>query len=314
MKLRKSNRRNHGFTLLELMVAMGITAVIVTVLVTVTGIATDTWTRSRSEIRASRQAKTMLDLLAKDFESFVSRRGNDSEWLYAAIDSSADLPNVVRNQGGSTEAPELIFFSAVTDRYLGQLGTETDKGGDVSCVAYASRFQDPVDPRGTAKTSSFVLYRLLVNPDETFKNLLGEEDLKTAFNSYSNELTDRENFVCENVIQFTLTFLVEVTRSGGAGSASTVETARVTLGSGNSSAKFRLSGTGIDSNITPDGVSADQIKAGRLAGVEISISVVSDAGLSRMNAGSVGGNQGLSEKDYARQVYHFSRVVDVPGM
>ena len=68
---------------MELMVAMAITAIIVTVLVSVTSIALDTWNRSRAELRASRQAKSFLDTMAKDFESLVVRRGNTSEWLSA---------------------------------------------------------------------------------------------------------------------------------------------------------------------------------------------------------------------------------------
>jgi len=39
----------HGFTLMELIVAMAITTIIVSVLVSVTSIAMDTWNRSRSE-------------------------------------------------------------------------------------------------------------------------------------------------------------------------------------------------------------------------------------------------------------------------
>ena len=46
--------RRRGFTLMELMVAMAITTIIVTVLVSITSIALDTWNRSRTELRASR--------------------------------------------------------------------------------------------------------------------------------------------------------------------------------------------------------------------------------------------------------------------
>ena len=55
MKTPFSPKRAKGFTLIELMVAMAITTVIVTVLVSITGVALDTWQRGRAEIRASRQ-------------------------------------------------------------------------------------------------------------------------------------------------------------------------------------------------------------------------------------------------------------------
>ena len=83
MKTPRISSFKRGFTLMELMVAMAITTIIVTVLVSITSIAIDTWNRSRSELRAARQAKAMVDTMARDFESLVTRRGNENEWLSA---------------------------------------------------------------------------------------------------------------------------------------------------------------------------------------------------------------------------------------
>ena len=82
------NDRRKGFTLAELLVAMGITAIILTLLVSVTGVALDGWRISRNKVRASRQAKAALDQLSRDFESMVVRSGNEFEWLFA--ESEAD--------------------------------------------------------------------------------------------------------------------------------------------------------------------------------------------------------------------------------
>ena len=150
MKTPLSPKRAKGFTLIELMVAMAITTVIVTVLVSITGIAIDTWQRGRAEIRASRQAKSMLDTMAKDFESLVSRRGNNFEWLYSKVE--ADLPGPSANM--SSNAAEVIFFTAATDRYEGQIGTDLDLGGDVSCVSYQLQYQDPVKGKEEENSSS----------------------------------------------------------------------------------------------------------------------------------------------------------------
>ena len=131
MKIPRTSAIKRGFTLMELMVAMAITTIIVTVLVSITSIALDTWNRSRAEIRASRQAKSMIDTMARDFESLVTRRGNTNEWLSATANTKP-----IGNKLESSNASELIFFTAVTDRYEGQIGSATDKGGDVSCVAH----------------------------------------------------------------------------------------------------------------------------------------------------------------------------------
>ncbi|MEI8038730.1 MAG: type II secretion system protein, partial [Verrucomicrobiota bacterium] len=66
MTHQRSQTNPRGFTLIELLVAMVITTIIVSVLVSITSLAMDTWNRSRSELRAARQAKTMVDSMAND--------------------------------------------------------------------------------------------------------------------------------------------------------------------------------------------------------------------------------------------------------
>lgn len=310
MKTPFRSKRPSGFTLIELMVAMGITTVIVTVLVSITGVALDTWQRGRSEIRASRQAKAMLDTMAKDFESLVTRRGNNFEWLYSKIDT--ELPGSDANQ--SSNSAEVIFFTAATDRYLGEIGSATDNGGDVSCVGYKLEYQDPVDGTEKKNSSTFILYRLLVDPDKTYQDLLGQENLDTAFSSYSSQVSDVENFVCENVFQFTLTYQVEVTQSQN-GTATTVPV-RVTLGETGAGSEFSVLGTGIETDAAAarlqPSVSSDELKAGRLVGVEIGITVLADSAVIRLDDSSL--SEEVREKILAQESYQYSRTVRLPGM
>jgi len=310
MKTPVSSKRRGGFTLIELLVAMAITTVIVTVLVSITGVALDTWQRGRAEIRASRQAKSMLDTMAKDFESLVSRRGNTFEWLFTKVDT--DLPGSTANP--SSNAAELIFFTAATDRYLGKIGTADDMGGDVSCVGYQLKWQDPVKGTEEDNSSTFVLYRLLVDPDDTFKDLLGKEDLESAFSTYSSKVSEVENFVCENVYQFTMTYVIEVTQQSG--STTTTVPVRVTLGETGAGKELQLLGNGIvtdaaTGSLKPS-VTADELKAGRLTGVEIGITVLSDAAVIRL--GTTGLNDEVREKILAQESFQYSRVVELPGM
>jgi len=314
MKNPFSSPLRRGFTLIELLVAMAITTVIVAVLVSITGVALDTWQRGRAEIRASRQAKSMLDTMAKDFESLVSRRGNNFEWLYSKVESQ--LPGPTANT--SSNSAEVIFFTAATDRYEGNIGGTKDLGGDVSCVSYQLKWQDAVKGEEDDKSATFVLYRLLVNPDETFKDLLGKDDLEAAFQSKSQKVKEVENFVCENVYQFTLTYQVEVTQpsSGGSGATKTFPV-RVTLGESGAGKELRLRGNGIETpnlstgSISPQ-VTADELKAGRLIGVEIGVTVLSDAAVIRLNNSNL--DQKVREKILAQESFQYSRTVELPGM
>ncbi len=313
MKTPTFSKRSGGFTLIELMVAMAITTIIVTVLVSITGIALDSWQRGRAEIRASRQAKSMLDTMAKDFESLVSRRGNTFEWMYAKV--TDDPPGPSSNQ--SSNAADLIFFTAATDRYLGEIGTATDLGGDVSCVAYKLLYQDPVtgEEETPGDASTFVFYRYLVDPKETFDDILGNADLEQAFSGKDDKIKEPENFVCENIYQFTLTFHVEVTQQATGGATTTVPV-RVTLGENGAGKEMRLRGNGLvtdaaGSALKPS-VSEDELKAGRLTGVEIGVTVLSDAAVIRLAAANLPDD--VREKILAQESFQYSRTVELPGM
>lgn len=311
MKTQPSSARRSGFTLIELLVAMSITTVIVSVLVSITAVALDVWQRGRSEVRASRQAKAMLDTMAKDLESFVSSRGTNFEYLFSEVEGNPPGPSANQSPSAST----LTFFTAATDRYLGNIGGDADLGGDVSCVSYKLKWQDAVRGEEQSPGATFILYRLLVNPDQTYKDLLGKENLKEAFTKYSAQISEVNNFVCENVYQFTLTYNVEVTQSATGGTSRTFPV-RVTLGGSGSGTEFRIRGNGIvtdaeTGSIVPP-VTPDEIKAGRVASVEVGITILSEAGVIRLNNRDI--NSAVRNKILAQESFQFSRTVDIPGM
>lgn len=296
---------------MELMVAMAITTIIVTVLVSITGIATDTWNRSRAELRAMRQGKAMVESLARDLEALVVRKGNNFEWLVAQTPRDR-LPG---DKLQSSNAVELIFYTAATDRYEGKIGTAQDEGGDVSCVAYRLGYRDPIGTGGGSgdEFETFVLNRLLVDPDDTFNDLLGEADLESAFNSYLSQIEEPENFVCENVYQFTLVFHIEVAVPGANGN--TVKTVPIVIskdGSGsNVGESLSVLGSGIEADASGD-VTEEELAGGRLNAVEISLTVVSDAGMEQIRRRSFSGDQ--QSEFLAKNSYQYSKLVQVPGL
>jgi prepilin-type N-terminal cleavage/methylation domain-containing protein len=311
MNTQQTSSIKRGFTLMELMVAMAITTIIVTVLVSITSIALDTWNRSRSELRASRQAKGMIDTMARDFESLVTRRGNATEWLSAITESS-----LVGSSGlKSTNASKLIFFSAPTDRYNGEIGKAADLGGDVSCVAYQLDYKDPIDYKAPIDSSAsgfetFVLSRKLVDPKPTFDQLLGvankDKPLAGVFNGVFNlaAVSDPTNFVGENIYQFTVTFHVQVTDSTKTPPVTSVP---VTLGKDTKS--FRILGTGI----LTDPVSSNLLlPSGRVTAMEVSVTVISDFGIDQLKRRTFTETQ--KAEFLAKNSYQYTKLVQLPSM
>jgi len=295
-----------GFTLIELLVSMVITTIIIASLVSITTISLDIWNRSRAEVRASLQGKAMIESMAADFESMVFRQGNSSQWLFA---KAAPLEEAVGSETITSNSIDLIFFSAATDRYNGQIGEPEDLGGNVSTVAYQLAYKNPIGDVGNSgdeeNFKTFILYREIVDPRETFDDLLGEPNLQTAFASRSTDIDATENFVCENIYQFTVTFNLEVVNDSN-------QTVTVPIQLDQDTAEeFILSGTGVD---CPDpgiaGISAASLAAGRLTTVEVSLSVITDSGLAQLKGRGLTGRS--LEAFLTKYSYNYSKVIPVP--
>ncbi|MES2983178.1 MAG: prepilin-type N-terminal cleavage/methylation domain-containing protein [Verrucomicrobiota bacterium] len=302
-------KTSHGFTLIELLVSMVITTIIITVLVTVTVTSLDIWNRNRAEVRASSQGKAMVDSMAADFESMAVRRGNDFQWLFAEFMPPTQGPN----GNLSPTSLDLIFFSAATDRYEGKVGdVDDDKGGDISTIGYKLIYKDPIGDDSNDKFKTFVLYRKIVNPDETFTNLLGKADLKTAFLPYapggSASIDEKKNFICENVYQFTVKFHVDVQVTSAGGVTTTQQTA-VTL---NDAQQFLVTGNGLTTTgVSAPTVDAANLASGRLTAVEVSLTVLTDSAVKQLRGRSFDADQ-LSDF-IAENSYQYSKLIQVPS-
>lgn len=303
MKINLSTRAprllKKGFTLVELLVALAVTAVIVAMLVTITATALDGYSTSRNQVKASREAKAAFDQMARDLESLVVRSGNDFEWLWISSEQSA--PGPAGNP--SPNASRAVFFTAATDRYDGALNTEQDRGGDVSTVAYRLLFRDPIADTEDEEFASFILYRQLINPDETFENLLGQTDLESAYRSYEANESDPGNFVCENIYEFSLSFVIEYTEDN----VTRTERILVVNSGGSGSAEdFRLRGNGIVADNDSDTPYAN----GRIVAADLSLTVINDNALEQLRAGSL--PETAKNRILEGNSYYFAKTILLP--
>ena len=287
-----------GFTLVELLVALAITAIIVGMLVTITATAVDGYTTSREQVKAAREAKAAFDQLSRDLESLVVRSGNDFEWLWISAD---EAPGPANNT--SPNATRAVFFTAATDRYDGALNSTSDNGGDVSTVGYRLLFRDPVSDTDNEEFASFILYRQLINPDETFENLLGQEDLEMAYQQFESSESEAENFVCENIYEFSLSFVIEYTE----GNLTRTERVLVVNAGGSDNVEdFRLRGNGLVADDDPDTVYA----SGRIVAADLSLTVINEAALEILRNGNL--PEGTKTTLIERNSFHFAQTILLP--
>jgi type II secretory pathway pseudopilin PulG len=302
-----------GFTLAELLVAMTITIVLVSLTVVITGSAIDAWKGARTEIRAASQAKVMLNALGRDLESMVIRQGNnDSQWLLAT--SSVD--DIGPDSEPSPNATRLIFYTAASDRYDGNAGSQekvtsdsanrdADKGGDVSVVSYQLDFADPVWGDQSENFSTFVLYRKLLNPDETYNGITSTKNLEETFDIRGGD-NDLADLMCENVYEFTVTFLVSYRDSQGDDA-----TASIPIMSSNTARNvyksFAINGTGL----APNQNTKSEFASGRVSSVELAITVLSDEGIAILKK-SPFKNDVEKAKFLEEKGYRYTRSVSIP--
>ncbi|HCQ39034.1 MAG TPA: hypothetical protein DIV39_07745 [Verrucomicrobiales bacterium] len=302
-------RRARGFTLAELMVAMAITVILMTLLVSVTAVALDGWRVSRNKVRASRQAKATLEQMSRDFEAMVVRTGTNFEWLYTETDQ--DEPGPEDNE--SPNAARILMFSAATDRYDGDVEGRNDKGGDVTGLSYKLLYKDPITDGYDDRFKVFALYRKLVNPDETFEFLLEHDpvdpkDLDTKFRRYDAELGESNNFVCENIFEVSVVFTVEYTELVGGRLVTKIERIPIIRTGGEEAAEtFSFTGNGIEA----DGNDNVDYSRGRISSVDLSITVLTDSGIAQLRRGGNFAGSAL-EKFLSKNSYQYSKTILLP--
>lgn len=308
---RSIRKKNFGFTLLELMTAMAITSVLVLVIVGVTSVSINIFQNSRQDVIAARSSRPAILTLSSDLESMHYRPGNNFEWLYAGRDPNLNLSALSNMKLGPSErkaanAVRLMFFSSAPDSSsaMDSFGNELNTvarraGGDVNMISYRLVYKDHILNQDASKDSLgypvFSLYRNVVPANATFSGgqgggaLLGQTNLLQAYSSREEEESSTENFLAENIVEFTLAFEVEYTSRGGSGSGSgaskSIKIIPI-LSSGvgtkvGDARDFRVRGNGLVIE-GGDGITSD-VKAGRLAAVHICMTVLTEEGMARVD-------------------------------
>lgn len=176
----------HAFTLVELLVASAITAVLATLLLGITQNILDSYRRTVAGATVERDGRFALDRMNDDLAALVMPRPRGAESLHAAVESVNGATSVW-----------LAFLSNATD---------ADPDGFASsprALSYRVAYQDPVSDGGARP--AFALYRSVGAAAETLDDALASADLRTDF-WQSRPTADLEDFLVGDIVDFRIRY------------------------------------------------------------------------------------------------------------
>ena len=293
-----------GFTLLELLIAVSISSVIILVMLTMTGVVADAWRNGNNKVFTNNEARAGFNRLAEDLECAVIRYNiKDAEWFVATTNPS-DF------SGGPRPANPtwLMFYCTPSDRQLfeyqtGTLNYDRTKPipGNVVTLSYKIVPQDPIKGGNTAY-NLYGLYRAMPkgtgsppNPAKvTFDGILGKPNLKGFWGNRS-EASDKDNFYISNIFDFSFTFWISIYEGGN------LKTIAVKAGD-----ELRVTSEGIWLNAAPATNQPPTYPGGRLASVDISMTILTQEGARRVRENDIPGTLSAfaANPDFARTFAH----------
>jgi prepilin-type N-terminal cleavage/methylation domain-containing protein len=295
-----------GFTLLELLIAVTISSIVIVVMLTMTGVVADAWRNGNNKVFTNNEARAAFNRLAEDLESAVIRDNiAGAEW-FVATSNPADF-------GGSPQPANptwLMFYSTPSDRQLfeyqpGSLNYDRTKPipGNVVTLSYKIVPQDPIKG-GNSEFNLYGLYRAMPkgtgnppNPAKvTFDEILGKPNLKGFWSSRS-EASDKDNFYISNIFDFSFTFWISKYNT----STGLLETVAM-----NPSDEIRVTSEGVWVNVLPTPGTPPTYPGGKLASVDISMTILTQEGARRVRDNDIPGSLSAfaANPDFARTFAH----------
>lgn len=197
--------KSKGYTLIEILVTTTIMVILSGLAIQIIAQVVNIWSRSSGKLSTLAEARVAMDVIANDLEGLVLR--NDGyEWFRAE--------NEFFREPAKSQSVALRFFSVIKDKPTDSQGNTLP--GDISAVAYNLHYVNPIDGSNRGK-KSFVLYRMEVNPETTYKYLLEPSSRETLPNQKSliwgqgNIIKGRkgDNYLAMNIVNFEIDFHVE---------------------------------------------------------------------------------------------------------
>ena len=281
----KKQRARSAFTLVELLISMTITSVILLVMLALTATVADAWKKSRGAIFSNTSARAAFDRIVTDVESaHYVRTLKDAEWFRFLPDPDSNLGD---NTNGSSAPTWAMFFTSPVDR-------DSTLAGDVIGISYRLAKQPVVG--GNSDFDLWALYRAFPNQygdgsnpaKMTFDVILGETDIHSAFWANASTTQDTDYLLAANVLDFQVVPWIRL-----------------------ADGDLQKVPSDTEVSVTSDGVAigGSTIDSARLYAVEISLTVLSEAGIDQMRAGTFDGQ--TIEKFLQQNSRTFTRLIRI---
>lgn len=176
-----TSSRTHGFTLIEILTATAIMALLVSLVMTILSQVVTAWNRSSDELDIGGKARSALDLVAADLQMALFRQ-DGTQWLSLSTETTPNSP-----VSGVTNS-RLIFFTSTP---VHQSKDETNGGvdakpiyGDICAVEYRVTYADPFGSTSSVQ-KTFSLHRVVVDPGSTFYGI-NKKPIMGIYNGTTN--------------------------------------------------------------------------------------------------------------------------------
>ncbi len=317
-------RLQRAFTLVELITAMAITAILVVIIMQLTNQSIGLWKSIRQDTGTSVAARTALQTICRDLESIqIRNQAKGYQWMYAEVDGAMrGMPIPI------PRSARCIFYSCPPDRnpavsstpslrssYRSMLAAEPDTQGDVSLLSYRLKFRDhilnlPARKGDTESFPLFSLYRRVVSPRDTYEHVLGTDDLKSKYSQF--EAQENESFLCENIVELNLVFNIEyVDRSSGSSNDNESNYTTITIPILSTSARSGRRSFRLYSDYADTG--GERLQNARVLSAEVSITVLTEEGVALAEQVRLGQRRAPKlESFFSQYTRSFSRSVSLP--
>lgn len=232
---KKSYPVKHGcraFTVIELLVAVGVTALLVSLMLTIVVNVMGGWSKSSGSLTSGNQARNVLDMLTADLQGAILRR-DGNVWLAATIQASpsggqwsgSKKPSTASSLDPNTNPTSSLYIPAITanrtiDDYRFGLGgvwlrfftnvADTNTAGDLTKISAprAVSYQivrNLVVAGGTEKR--YLFYRSELAPNTTFTT--GYNLFDTAYYTGAGAVIRTpaaDSVIATNVVDFGVRF------------------------------------------------------------------------------------------------------------